>query len=542
VTARLRYLAPYRATWSDEADVVIVGTGAAGLCAALAASRQGRRAVLLCKGGPAGGSTPLAQGGLAAAMDPLDSIDAHFCDTVNAGAGLAQESAVLELVKGAPDAVRALVELGARFDGGRLGLEGGHSQRRIVHAGGDASGAEVHRTLLRAVREANITILEGTVAIDAVLDGSRRVAGLYVGRVGSTPQEPLSIGYVAAAAVVLATGGFGQAYATTSNPAEITGDGLALAARVGATAVDVEFVQFHPTVLYVPGRRGQCPLVTEALRGAGGVIVDGAGAPVMAGVHPLGDLAPRDVVAAALQRTMAAGRGPSTHVWLDVRKLGATRLERDFPTVTSICRSAGIDPAREPIPVAPGAHYSCGGVRADMEGRTSVAGLYAIGEVAATGVHGANRLASNSLIEGLITGERLGRLLGRGDECPKDGTDRVAVSTPVGAGVDADRRDGLASAMSEHAGVLRHRAGLEQVLERLDDVGGAPAKRLDLATLEATNLHTVSAMVVSAALVREESRGCHRRGDFDVPRREWGRSIEVEGTGDRFDVRVGSPR
>jgi L-aspartate oxidase len=540
VTTELRYLAPTESSWSDEADVVVVGTGAAGLAAALAARRRGRRVLLVCKAAPHGGSTPLAQGGLAAVMDPLDSIDSHFCDTVNAAAGLARESAVLELVKGAPDAVRALEQLGARFDRGRLGLEGGHSQRRIVHAGGDASGVEVHRTLLRAVRDANITILEGTVAIDALLDGSRRVIGLRAGRVGATPGDPLQVGYLSTAALVLATGGFGQAYATTSNPVEITGDGLALAARAGAAITDVEFVQFHPTVLFQEGRRGQCPLVTEALRGAGGVIIDVDGASVMAGVHPLGDLAPRDVVAAAMQRVMAAGVGPTTHVWLDARSLGTDRLERDFPTVTSICRSVGIDPAREPIPVAPGAHYSCGGVRADMEGRTSVAGLYAVGEVAATGVHGANRLASNSLTEALITGERLGRQLAGGDQGDGRPVGRTTEPAHSGAGVDAAQRDELATMMSLHAGVLRSANGLELLRCRLGESREGPSSALDLATLEATNLHTVSTMVVRAALWRQESRGCHRRNDFDRVRSEWERRIEQIGIDGRFDMRVKS--
>ena len=397
--SRLRYLPKSDVRWTREADVVIVGTGAAGLSAALTANAWGRRVIILCKGGPGGGSTPLAQGGLAAVMDREDSFDLHVADTLVAGAGLGQESAVSALVSAAPGAIGALAQLGARFDEGRLGLEGG-----------DASGAEVHRTLLRAVVDANIEMLEETVAIDALLGDDGRVVGLLAGRVGQAPEKVLHVGMIRAATVVLASGGFGQAYATTSNPVEVTGDGLALAVRAGAKLTDVEFVQFHPTVLFQSGRRGQCPLVTEALRGAGGVIIDAHGNSVMAGQHPLADLAPRDVVAATMQRAMVLGDGPSTNLWLDVRALGASRLEHDFPTVTSICRSLGIDPATEPIPVAPGAHYACGGVWADMDGRTTVRGLYAIGEVASTGVHGANRLASNSLTEALIMGRRMGQL------------------------------------------------------------------------------------------------------------------------------------
>ena len=215
-----------------------------------------------------------------------------------------------------------------------------------------------------------------------------------------------------ARAVVLATGGFGQAYATTTSPAGVTGDGLALAARAGAALQDVEFVQFHPTVLWQPGARGQCPLVTEALRGAGAVLVDGTGRAVMAGRHPLGDLAPRDVVSAVMAEELDAADG-ARHLWLDATRLGRATLERDFPTVLGLCRARGIDPVTEPIPVAPGAHYTCGGVQADMDGRTSLPGLFAVGEVASTGVHGANRLASNSVTEALITGRRAGERLGR---------------------------------------------------------------------------------------------------------------------------------
>ena len=308
--------------------------------------------------------------------------------------------------------------------------------------------------------------------------------------------------------MVVATGGFGQAYATTTNPAGLTGDGLALAARAGAELRDVEFVQFHPTVLWQDGARGQCPLITEALRGAGAVLIDAAGRPVMAGRHPLADLAPRDVVSAAMQQRMGQGDGPDDHLWLDATALGRAVLERDFPTVTGLCRERGIDPAAEPIPVAPGAHYSCGGIRAGMDGRTSVPGLYAVGEAASTGVHGANRLASNSLTEALITGRRAGDLLGR--ELPRPPA-RLRLP-PGGPGVTPAVRPALAAAMSRHAGVARDRRGLEHLQQVLDQARPAHG-RLDLAMVEATNLHGVSALVVAAALGRPESRGCHRWRD-----------------------------
>ena len=412
MTVNLRALPAAAPAWELDADVVIVGAGAAGLAAALEAAAGGRRVLLLGKGGLDAGSSPLAQGGLAAVLDPADSLGLHRQDTLTAGAGLCDEEAVAVLVAAAPGEISWLASLGARFDPGPLGLEGGHSRPRIVHAGGDASGAEVHRALRDAVLACpRVQVCGAMAALDAVLDERGRVTGLLAGALGG-PGGALSAGVIRAAAVVLATGGYGQAYATTTNPAGATGDGLALAARAGAALAGLEFMQFHPTVLWQAGGQGQRPLITEALRGAGAVLVDAAGRPVMAGRHPRGDLAPRDVVAAEMHRVMTADDPPAEHLWLDATGLSRAELETHFPTVTAACRAAGIEPSRTPIPVAPGAHYACGGISADMTGRTSVAGLYAVGEVAATGVHGANRLASNSLTEAIATGRRLGRLLG----------------------------------------------------------------------------------------------------------------------------------
>lgn len=504
--------------------MLIVGTGAAGLSTALAASAAGRRVVLLAKRGLDGGSTPLAQGGLAAVLHPADSQRSHREDTLRAGAGLCDAQAVHELVAAAPQAIRVLQEYGARFDTDVLGLEGGHAHPRIVHAGGDASGAEIHRALVRAAAAAELEILANTVALDAITDEEGAVRGVVAGRISST--GALDVGLITANAVVLAAGGFGQAFTTTTNPLDATGDGLALAARAGADIVDVEFVQFHPTVLYEAGRRGRCALVTEALRGAGAVLVDPRGRPVTAGI-PGGDLAPRDVVAFAMHQRMA--EGPSAHLWLDARSLGSTRLARDFPTVTSACRSLGVDPSRDLIPVAPGAHYACGGVRADMDGRTSLAGLYAVGEVAATGVHGANRLASNSLTEAVATGQRLGRLLGRErDVATNSGRPGAPRRPSAGVGSDPGARSDLAAAMSVHAGVVRSGSGLERLLEQLTSApAAAAAARLDLATVEATNLRTVSTLVARAALVRTESRGSHRRSDFPRSRDRWSGRVHL---------------
>jgi L-aspartate oxidase len=383
-----------------------------------------------------GGATPLAQGGLAAALGAGDTPAAHVSDTLIAGAGLCKPDIVAALADGAPGAIGWLTGLGARLETRDLRLEGGHSARRIVHSGDDATGAEVHRTLLAALLASGIEILDRTVALDllAGTDGAGNGTGAWAMRgtaaanavpAGPLAGEPvparsvtglaaafigaggrLTPGVISARAVVIAAGGLGQAFGTTSNPAGATGDGIAIAARAGAVIRDLEFVQFHPTVLWLPNASGQCPLITEALRGAGAVLRDLDGTPLMAGHDPRGDLAPRDVIAARMAEVIAAGH--SGHVWLDATKLGRDLLEDGFPTVTAACRKHGIDPVTEMIPVAPGAHYSCGGILADLDGRTSLAGLYAAGEAASTGAQGANRLASNSVTEAIIAGRRTG--------------------------------------------------------------------------------------------------------------------------------------
>ena len=400
-----------------------------------------------------------------------------------------------------------------------------------MHAGGDAAGAEIHRVLLSALLASPVEILTRCVALDALLDARGVVGGLLAGMVGD--DGALWTGTVTARAVVLATGGFGQAFATTTNPSGVTGDGLALAARAGAALRDVEFVQFHPTVLWQPAARGQCPLITEALRGAGAVLVDVAGRPVMAGRHPLGDLAPRDVVSAAMQHRMACGDGPADHLWLDATALGRATLERGFPTVTAACRARGVDPAAEPIPVAPGAHYACGGIQASMAGRTPVPGLFAVGEAASTGVHGANRLASNSLTEALITGRRAGELLGHdlpepagGLRLPPAGPGWTPPSgrawPPPCPGTRACCATGTACRTSSGRWRRPRPAGRRGPPARPAAPPAAheparheaPAQGLDLALVEAANLHAASVLVTAAALARAESRGCHRWRDI----------------------------
>lgn len=503
--------------------MLVVGGGAAGACAALAAVGGGRRVLLTVKTSLGAGATPLAQGGLAAVLGPDDSAAAHAEDTLAAAAGLADAPAVAQLVTAAPRAIAHLYELGARFDlqpgtqNWALGREGGHSRRRIVHAGGDASGSEVARVLAAALRSSAVRIAEHTVVRDLLLDEDGRVAGAVLTRVqadGRLGPDEVTL----TRAVVLATGGAGRVYPATSNPIEATGDGLALAARAGATLTDLEFVQFHPTLLAAGDRcRTQRPLITEALRGEGAVLLDAAGRRVMSGVHPLADLAPRDVVAAAMQARMRATDPPAQHLWLDATHLG-DELHYRFPTVVAACRAAGIDPVREPIPVTPGAHYCCGGVRADMAGRTDVPGLFAVGEVAGTGVHGANRLASNSLTEALVAGAAAGRQLAERLPDGPAGRYRTAPALPA---VDPASIAPLTSAMSQHAGVSRTGAGLIRLLDELARLRGTPNPPGSLAELEAANLHLVATMIATAALERRESRGCHRRSDAPAARRSW---------------------
>jgi L-aspartate oxidase len=578
-----------------------------------------------------GGATPLAQGGLAAAIGPGDSAQAHVGDTLVAGAGLCESEVVAALAARAPGAIDWLTALGARLETRELRLEGGHSKRRIVHSGDDATGAEVHRVLLAALLSSGIEILDRTVAIDLILlntdpteldsqliesrgtgdrhrtpialkvqppltgrtfsagqtfstnasdlggldpadgggagiDTGSQVAGLVAAVIGAGGR--LSPGVISARAVVVAAGGLGQAFATTSNPAGATGDGIALAARAGAVLRDLEFVQFHPTVLWLPGASGQCPLITEALRGAGAVLRDLDGTPLMAGHDPRGDLAPRDVVAARMAEII--GAGTAGHVWLDATGLGRDALENGFPTVTAACRKHGIDPVTEYIPVAPGAHYSCGGILADLDGRTSLPGLYAVGEAASTGVQGANRLASNSVTEAIIAGRRAGNALGSDALDERDLASEMTVARdfpaqmastrdfpsemttsagvlplmgvrdrwkvaagpvaggPVaggcGSGSAGGGRRGLAAAMSRYAGVLRDAEGLVSLAfmtSGADVAGGESAASVlesgdvfeSLELLEAANLRTVSALIAVGALRRAESRGCHRRRD-----------------------------
>ncbi|WP_053715505.1 L-aspartate oxidase [Saccharothrix sp. NRRL B-16348] len=501
--------------WEARADLLVVGTGVAGLTAALRARELGLRVLVVTKAAGEDGNTRWAQGGVAVVLpgehDEGDTVDAHVRDTLVAGAGLCDEAAVEAIIAGGPAAVARLRERGAVFDAAPTGglartREGGHSAFRVVHAGGDATGAEVERALLAAASDGRVPVLEQHVAVDAVRTPLGQVCGLLVLDGNGVP------GVLSAPAVLLASGGLGQLYQATSNPEVATGDGLALALRAGALAADVEFVQFHPTVLYTGrGARGRCPLVTEAVRGEGAVLVDATGARVMRGVHPLEDLAPRDVVAAAITRHMAgAPGGVDDHVFLDAT--GISDFARRFPTVHAACLAAGVDPAGEPIPVAPAAHFACGGVVSAVDGRTGVTGLYAAGEVARTGLHGANRLASNSLLEGLVVGTRAAEAvaadLALGVLAKPSAS--AAVELPTAPVAD---RDSLQRVMSRYAAIGRDAEGLAVVGSVLDL--STVDRKLDGRQLVEDAALTVAARaLIAAAAEREESRGCHVRTDF----------------------------
>lgn len=508
--------------WTAQADVIVVGSGIAGLTTALQARTYGLSVLIVTKSRVDEGSTKWAQGGIAAALGPGDTPDQHLKDTLVAGAQLCDEEAVRVLVTEGPEAVRKLIERGAIFDteaSGEISLtrEGGHLRNRILHAGGDATGAEVSRALLAAVHDdPEIEVLEHALVLDAITDKSGAVCGVTLHVIGAGSRD--GVGRALGKAVVLATGGLGQVFAQTTNPSVSTGDGVALALRAGAKVADVEFIQFHPTVLWLgDNKQGQQPLISEAVRGEGAYLLDDAGQRFMVDQHPLAELAPRDVVAIASMRQM--NKTGAHHVWLDVRHL--TGFESRFPTIFASCLANGINPAIDLIPVAPASHYASGGVRVDLHGRTSVAGLYACGETACSGVHGANRLASNSLLEGLVFSARIALDISKNlaaDGEPVENTSETFLLDPA-------MRYELQLSMSRGAGVLRSSDSLLLTSSDLTRIQDRISQVPCVEAWETTNLFQLAQAILKAALIRQETRGSHWREDFPNLDSNWQKRI-----------------
>jgi L-aspartate oxidase len=503
-------------------DVLVVGSGVAGVSAALAAARHGRVAVA-SKGALAESNTSVAQGGIAAAVGPGDDPAGHCRDTLAAGAGLCDEEVVREVCGRAPEALREAEALGMRLDGGpgspRLGREGGHSASRIAHAGGDATGLELSRALLARIPETpRVRPLERLFLVDLIAgeEGSEVLGGLF-------REEDGRPCVIRAGATVLATGGACQVFRESTNSPVATGDGIAAAYRAGAVLRDLEFVQFHPTVLYAAGAARF--LITEAVRGAGGRLVDRQGVRFMEKLHPQGDLAPRDVVVRGMLRRLADTG--DTHVYLDMTHLDPVEARRLFPGVFRTCASVGLDPSVDPIPVRPSAHYFVGGIRSGLDGETSLPGLYACGEAASSGLHGANRLASNSLLEGLVLGARAGDAAGRRAAARNDrrpAAVRFDSPGPPAEGMDTDDvRAALRSLMGRRAGPERDGTGLADAGWAIDGWARYVLGRefRDPRGWELQNMLLLSRLLVAAAGMREESRGTHGRTDF--PSRDDGR-------------------
>jgi L-aspartate oxidase len=495
-------------------DVLVLGSGVAGLSAALAAAKTGK-VIVAAKAAAQESNTFYAQGGIAVALAPGDSPASHKADTLEVACGLAEEEAVEKLVTEGPDRVRELIALGAQFDkeGDRLAFttEGGHARARVIHAAGDATGQEVEQALLRTARAIdNITFVEGMFAVDLLGHDNAVHGAVFFNRENSSLLQVRSL------VTILATGGIGQLYRETTNPEVATGDGIAMAFRAGAEVADMEFVQFHPTTLYLAGAPRF--LISEAVRGEGGVLLNNAGERFMHRYDDRGELAPRDVVSRAIASEMA--RTGDAHVWLDMSGIPEARLNHRFPRIISVCADYGLDVKRKRIPVRPSAHYFMGGVKTGLDCRTSLDRLLACGEAASSGVHGANRLASNSLLEGLVFGRQAGltalELMARKPgSFPPRSLHRTAALKTIPLDVEDVARS-LKSLMWRAAGVTRRGDELETALEQLRfwQMYVYQEEFRTARGYELMNMLLVAELIVRAALERKESRGAHYRTDF----------------------------
>jgi L-aspartate oxidase len=495
---------PYISPMTAYAAPLIVGAGIAGLWTAWRLSVEGRGAVVLTKCALADSASAWAQGGIAVALSPGDSPAEHAADTMAAGRGLSDPEAVRVLTTEGPDRIRELLALGAQFDLGtdgrlRFGLEAAHTRPRIIHAGGDRTGAVLVSTLVEIIRADPAVEIVEYAEVRELLEVDGRIAGVRIVRRNGAVEERWG------PAVVLATGGVGQLFETTTNPLVATGDGWALAYHAGAELRDLEFLQFHPTALRLPGVN-PAPLVSEAVRGAGAILVDGNGRRFMLELDPRGELAPRDVVA----RAVAAAEGGA---WLDAREV--PDFAATFPGITAMLATHGLDPACDLLPIAPALHYAMGGISTDLDGRTTRTGLWAAGEVASTGVHGANRLASNSLLEGLVFADRVAREIVAEAAVTVDGEDREPLAPDDG---EPDRAAGAVRAemrrlMSEHVGVMRSEESLQHAERELLRLKSATPRQ----AWRTANQLLVARLITRAALERRETRGGHARTDFPEP-------------------------